>query len=78
MHDPAWFTREVLPGLQGLSLTTIARATGMSTSAASRVRSGKKVPHPRHWEGLAEVVRCYSDPGATVDFSGSTISQDVS
>ncbi len=78
VHDPAWFTREVLPGLQGISLTAIARATGMSTSAASRVRSGKKVPHPRHWEGLAEVARCYSDPGATVDFSGSTVSQDVS
>src|ERR1035438_8306402 len=51
-HDPAWFEREVLPGLQVVSLTQIAKATGMSTSSASQVRSGKRVPHPRHWEAL--------------------------
>ncbi|MGO8873431.1 MAG: CRISPR-associated endonuclease Cas1 [Acidimicrobiales bacterium] len=51
-HDPAWFTRAVLPGLQGMSLTDIAKATGMSTSTASKVRAGRRVPHPRHWEAL--------------------------
>ena len=35
-----------------MTVTEIARATGMSTSAASKVRAGKRVPHPRHWEGL--------------------------
>lgn len=51
--DPAWFERDVLPGLQGISLTTIAKATGMSTSSASKVRAGRRLPHPRHWEALA-------------------------
>jgi CRISPR-associated endonuclease Cas1 len=53
-HNPAWFTQKVLPGLQGVSLTTIAKATGMSTSSASKVRAGRRVPHPRHWEALGE------------------------
>ena len=54
--DPEWFRENVLPGLADLSLTTIAKATGMSTSAASRVRSGQRVPHPRHWEALQAIV----------------------
>jgi len=52
VHDPAWCTREVLPGPEGVSLTNIARATGMSTSSASKVRAGRRVPHPRHWAAL--------------------------
>ena len=55
-YDPAWFREHVLPGLAPLSLVTIARATGMSTSAASRVRSGQRIPQPRqHWEGLEAI-----------------------
>ncbi len=34
------------------SLPTIAKATGSSTDGASQGRSGKKRPHPRHWEAL--------------------------
>ena len=54
--DREWFSSVVVPGLQGVSLTTIAKATGMSTSAASKVRAGKRVPHPRHWEGLVALM----------------------
>ena len=53
--DPEWFREQILPGLAPLSLVTIAKETGMSTSAASRVRSGQRVPHPRHWEALAAI-----------------------
>jgi len=51
-HDPEWYLANVLPGLAGVSLTSIAKATGMSTSAASKVRAGSRVPHPRHWGPL--------------------------
>jgi hypothetical protein len=51
-HDPDWYVANVLPGLVGVTLTEIAKATGMSTSNAAKVRSGKRVPHPRHWAGL--------------------------
>ena len=55
VFDPAWFREHVLPGIGTLSLGTIAKATGMSTSAASKIRSGQRVPHPRHWEPLAAI-----------------------
>jgi hypothetical protein len=59
-HDPEWFEREVAPGLRSLSLTQIAQATGMSTSSASKIRSGKRAPHPRHWDSLNALSRMVS------------------
>ncbi len=55
-HDAQWFTDVVVPGLAEVTLPTIAKATGMSTSAASKVRAGRRVPHPRHWEVLAAIA----------------------
>ena len=55
-HDPAWFASVVVPGLATVTLPSIAKATGMSTSAATKVRSGRRVPHPRHWPALAELA----------------------
>ena len=53
VFETSWFRTKVLPGLATLSVTTIASATGMSASAAGKVRSGGRVPHPRHWGALA-------------------------
>jgi len=53
VRNREWYLREVLPGLAGISTTAIARATGMSTSSASKIRAGKRVPHPRWWNALA-------------------------
>lgn len=50
--DPEVFQREILPGLQGVSLTAMAKATGLSEGYCSFVRRGIKVPHLRHWETL--------------------------
>jgi len=55
-HDPAWFTSVVVPRLANVTLPAIAKATGMSTSAAAKVRAGRRVPHPRHWQALAKLV----------------------
>jgi len=63
--DRERFLAEVLPGLRGISLTRIAKATGMSTSAASKVRSGKMVPHPRHWTVMASLVTDKSEVSAS-------------
>ena len=54
--DPDWFKANVLPYLATISLPAIANATGMSTTAAGKVRSGDRVPHPRHWGALAELI----------------------
>ncbi len=47
--DPEVFRREILPGLQAVSLGTMARATGLSEGYCSFVRRGIKVPYQRHW-----------------------------
>jgi hypothetical protein len=39
------FRRTILPGLQSVSVRTIARQTGLSSLYASQIRRGPKVPH---------------------------------
>ena len=56
-RDAAWFKREVLPNLERCALNAIARATGLSLAACSRIRAGAQVPHPRHWDGLLALVK---------------------
>ena len=55
-RDEAWFRREVLPKLDAFSLSQIAKATGLSLAACSRIRAGTRVPHPRHWETLCALA----------------------
>jgi len=56
-RDKAWFKREIAPKLDAFSLAEIAAATGLSLAACSRIRSGARIPHPRHWQALTELVR---------------------
>jgi transcriptional regulator with XRE-family HTH domain len=53
---PSGTSRTSYQGLAGVTLSEIAKATGMSTSNAAMVRSGKRVPHPRPWDGLQALV----------------------
>jgi hypothetical protein len=52
--DPEVFTREVLPLLQGVSLTKMKAATGLSVTMCAQIKRGQ-VPHPRHWDGLRQL-----------------------
>lgn len=52
----SWYAEQVAPKLASLTLPAIARATGASTSAASKWRAGRTTPHPRRWSALAELV----------------------
>jgi ribosomal protein L37E len=49
------FTRDILPGLQTVLVRVIAETMGSSLSHGSKVRSGRLVPHKRHWKALAEI-----------------------
>ncbi len=51
-----WYLELVAPELRRVTLPAMARVTGASTSAASKWRAGRAVPHPRHWLALAELV----------------------
>src|SRR5581483_3814582 len=57
--QPVWLNKEtyserILPQLAKLAAPTIAAAIGVSLPYASGIRSGKRLPHPRHWQVLAE------------------------
>ena len=55
-RDEAWFKREIAPKLDAFTLAEIAAATGLSLAACSRVRAGARVPHPRHWQALKQLL----------------------
>jgi CRISPR-associated endonuclease Cas1 len=59
--QPSWLTdaaltNQILPRLASTSLSEIASAIGVSIPYASGIRRGRRQPHPRHWEALAELV----------------------
>jgi CRISPR-associated endonuclease Cas1 len=49
------FVADILPGLQFVSATRMAAATGLSLSYCSAIRKGMRLPHPRWWAQLAEL-----------------------
>ncbi len=48
---------DIWPALSQVPLSQIARATGLSISACSRIRSGNLRPHQRHWPLLRDLTR---------------------
>jgi hypothetical protein len=50
--DDRDFKRDILPGLQGVTLRRIMDATGLSKRFASQIRNGLAAPHRRHWDAL--------------------------
>jgi hypothetical protein len=54
--DEEVFRSEILPGLQGVPLSTLAAATGLSQQYCSLIRRGLKMPHSRHWQSLRELT----------------------
>jgi hypothetical protein len=55
---PTWLNNEtylekIQPQLAGITCSAIASALGVSVPYAASIRSGRRIPHPRHWERLA-------------------------
>jgi len=58
---PAWLTqlsyRElILPRLAEITVPTLARTMNVTEPYAAEVRKGRHVPHPMHWQALAQLV----------------------
>jgi CRISPR/Cas system-associated endonuclease Cas1 len=58
---PAWLTkdayiREIQPRLKGITLSVVASRLCISIPYAVDVRCGRRVPHARHWQVLAQLV----------------------
>jgi len=47
------YQNEILPGLAGIPLPDIERATGLSNATCSRLTRGLQLPNPKHWPALA-------------------------
>ncbi len=59
--QPAWLNGEtyeqgIQPRLAGITCSTIASALSISEPYAADIRAGRRRPHPRHWQALAELV----------------------
>lgn len=54
--NPQTFTKEIWPKIRDLSVASLTAATGLSGSMCKNVRSGKQVPHPRHWDKFRSVA----------------------
>ncbi len=59
--QPAWlneqsYREKIHPRLAGITVRALASALGVSIPYASNIRSGKRQPHPRHWQTLASLV----------------------
>jgi len=50
------YQKQIRPQLRTASLSQIAAAIGVSIPYASDIRRGRRRPHPRHWQALAELV----------------------
>ena len=50
------YRAEVLPQLAGAPVRVLMEVMGASKGYAIDVRTGKKVPHPRHWRTLLDVT----------------------
>jgi len=71
LDQPEWLTeemyrREIRPRLAQVTVPTVRAALGVSKSYATDVRSGRRLPHPRHWQALAQLLRiAATDHGST-------------
>ena len=58
---PAWLTQStyrevILPRLAEVTVPTLARTMKVTEPYAAEVRKGHHIPHPMHWQALAELV----------------------
>jgi CRISPR-associated endonuclease Cas1 len=56
MPDEGTYIREIQPRLASIPISKIAATLGVCESYAADIRSGRRRPHPRHWEALGRLV----------------------
>jgi hypothetical protein len=67
---PGWLTeeyysKEIERRLKLLTVHEIANAIKVSHAYAAIVRAGKRRPHPRHWQAMADLVGVTQTDAAT-------------
>jgi CRISPR-associated endonuclease Cas1 len=64
---PKWFNEEayrtkIQTALARITVPAIATALGISEPYATDIRAGRRIPHPRHWQALAQLVGVLAAP----------------
>ena len=54
--DEKTYLGEIQPRLSSITISALSSALGICESYAADIRAGRRRPHPRHWELLAELV----------------------
>ena len=67
---PGWLTEDfyiqkIQPQLKTLKVREVAAAMQVSRPYAAFIRRGRRRPHPRHWQALAQLVGVSSQVGST-------------
>ena len=68
---PQWlsedvYTQRIIPRLQSVRAAHVARALSISESYAALIKTGLRIPHPRHWPMLASLCGVLGDHEAAV------------
>jgi hypothetical protein len=58
---PGWlneelYKQEIQPRLKAITLSVLASKLNISIPYALDIRSGRRVPHPRHWQTLGQLA----------------------
>jgi hypothetical protein len=58
---PAWlnedcYVEKIQPRLSTIKVREISEAMHVSKPYAAFIRSGRRRPHPRHWQALAKLI----------------------
>jgi len=59
--QPAWlnekaYREKIQPRLAEITVLIISSALAVSKPYASDIRAGRRCPHPRHWQALAQLA----------------------
>lgn len=54
--DVQVYVREIQPRLAAVAISRLSSALSVSESYAADIRAGRRQPHPRHWQVLANLV----------------------
>jgi hypothetical protein len=68
--------KQVRPALAGVAKSRIRLALGVSEPYSSDIRTGKRIPHPRQWQTLAQLGRDFdkdADCGRDGSLSALTV-----
>ena len=54
--SPTHYKREIYPRIKELPVRILVEATGLSASSCKHIRTGRVMPHPRHWDALTRLA----------------------